>query len=173
MDMLKPQDIVVVMKILAKGQQEWAQGSLAQEIGMSASEVNAGIKRSSLAGLLRKKNDKVIPVKKSIEEFLIHGLKYVFPVVRGEPTRGIPTSSAAPFFKNILSDSADLPPVWPDADGEIKGYALKPLYKCVPFAVKQDQALYQYLSIIDALRSGRAREVSAAKKLLQEALSIK
>ena len=37
---------------------------------MSASEVNAGIKRSSLAGLLRKKNDKVVPVKKAIEEFL-------------------------------------------------------------------------------------------------------
>lgn len=171
--MLKPQDIVIVVKILAKGQQGWAQGSLALEIGMSASEVNAGIKRSSLAGLLRKKNDKVVPVKKSIEEFLVHGLKYVFPVERGEPTRGIPTSGASPVFKNVLSDDPDLPPVWPDADGATKGYALKPLYKCVPFAVKQDKILYQYLSIIDALRGGRAREISAAKKLLQKALFVK
>jgi len=140
---------------------------------MSASEVNAGIKRSSLAGLLRKKNDKVIPVKKSIEEFLVHGLKYVFPVERGEPTRGIPTSGASPFFKNVLTDDSELPPVWPDANGEIKGYSLKPLYKCVSFAVKHDKALYEYLSIIDALRGGRIREISAAKKLLRQALSVK
>ena len=171
--MLKSQDIVLIMKILAKGQQEWAQGSLAQEIGMSASEVNAGIKRSSLSGLLRKKGNKVVPVKKAIEEFLIHGLKYIFPVERGEPTRGIPTSFASPFFKDEFIQDSELPPVWPDANGEVKGYALKPLYKCVPYAVQQDQLLYQYLSIIDALRSGRAREVSAAKKLLQKMLSVK
>ena len=171
--MLKPQDIVVVMKILAKGQQEWAQGSLAVELGMSASEVNAGIKRTCHSGLLRKKDGKVIPVKKSIEEFLIHGLKYVFPTERGEPTRGIPTSYASPFFKDALAQDSELPPVWPDPDGQVKGYALKPLYKCVPYAVKQDQVLYQYLTIIDALRSGRAREMSIAKKLLQQALQPK
>ncbi len=170
--MLKPQDIVIVMKILAKGTQEWAQGSLAVELGMSVSEVNAGIKRSSHAGLLRKKDNKVVPVKKSIEEFLTHGLKYVFPIERGEPTRGIPTSSASPFFKDALVKDSELPPVWADADGKVKGYTLKPLYKCVPYAVKQDHALYQYLAIIDALRSGRAREVNVAKKLLQKAISV-
>jgi len=168
--MLKPQDIVIVMKILAKSEQEWAQGSLAQELGMSASEVNGGIKRASLSGLLYKKDSKVIPVRKAIEEFLIHGLKYVFPVERGEPTRGIPTSYASPFFKESLAEDNELPPVWPDAEGEKKGYALKPLYKCVPQAVKEDQLLYQYLSIIDVLRSGRRREISLAKNLLHKVL---
>lgn len=169
--MLKPQDIVVITKILAKGEREWAQGSLAHELGMSPSEVNAGIKRACHAKLLRRKDNKVLPVRKSIEEFLVHGLKYVFPAERGEPTRGIPTAYASPFFQDVLLQDAELPPVWPDAEGEVKGYALNPLYKCVPFAVKQDQGLYQYMCIIDALRSGRVREVNAAKKLLQKALA--
>jgi len=168
--MLKPQDIVIIMKILAKGEQEWAQGSLAHELGMSPSEVNAGIKRASHANLLQRKDSKVLPIRKSIEEFLIHGLKYVFPVERGEPTRGIPTAYASPFFNDALVDGSELQPVWPDPNGKVKGYALKPLYKCVPNAVKHDQQLYQYLSIIDALRSGRAREVNAAKKLLTKVL---
>jgi hypothetical protein len=29
---------------------------------------------------------------KAVEEFLIHGVKYAFPVQRGEATRGMPTS---------------------------------------------------------------------------------
>lgn len=168
--MLKPQDIVIVLKILAKGGQNWAQGSLAVELGMSASEVNAGIKRSLASGLLRKKNQKVIPVKQAIEEFLIHGLKYVFPVERGEPTRGIAAAYAADIFKNKILISDELPPVWPDPEGEVSGFSLKPLYKSVPYAVKQDPALYEYLSIADVLRSGRAREVKIARKMIHEVL---
>lgn len=56
--MLKPQDVVIVMKILAKQEQSWSQGGLAVELGMSASEVNGGIKRAILSGLLRKKTIK-------------------------------------------------------------------------------------------------------------------
>jgi len=168
--MLKPQDIVIVLKILAKGDQHWAQGSLAVELGMSASEVNAGIKRALASGLLRKKNQKVIPVKQAIEEFLIHGLKYVFPVERGEPTRGIAAAYAADIFKNKILISDELPPVWPDPEGEVSGFSLKPLYKSVPYAVKQDPALYEYLSIADVLRSGRAREIKIARKMIHELL---
>ena len=167
--MLKPQDIVIVLKILARGNESWSQGGLAVELGMSASEVNAGIKRAIASKLLRKHDQKVIPVKSAIEEFLIHGLKYVFPVERGEPTRGLPTAHAAPVFKDKFVESKnDLPPVWPDAEGDAKGYEMKPLYKSVPVAVKQDNVLYDYLAIIDVLRSGRTREVNVAKNMLHK-----
>jgi len=171
--MLKPQDIVIVMKILAKGYEYWSQPLIAMELGMSASEVNSGIKRALISGLLRIKNKKATPVKIAVEEFLIHGLKYVFPIERGEPTRGLPTGYAAEVFDNQFVMSDELPPVWPDAEGVIKGYAVKPLYKSVPFAVKQDQRLYNLLAIIDVLRSGRAREVQLAKKMLHELLQKK
>ena len=168
--MLKPQDIIIVMKILAKSEEPWSQGGLAIELGMSASEVNGSIKRSVLSGLLSKKDKKVKVVKKAIEEFLVHGLKYVFPVERGEPTRGIAAAYAAPVFAGEFVLGDDLPPVWPHAEGEQKGFELKPLYKCVPFAVRNDPVLYDYLAIVDTLRSGRAREVAIAKKLLKEVL---
>ena len=168
--MLKPQDIVVVLKILAKGEEHWAQGSLASELGMSASEVNAGIKRALKSGLLRKNNQKIIPMKQAIEEFLIHGVKYVFPVERGEPSRGIAAAHAADVFKDKLLSSDELPPIWPDPEGSVNGFSFKPLYKSVPFAVKNDPLLYDYLSIVDVLRSGRAREISIAKKMIHEAL---
>lgn len=168
--MLKPQDIVIVMKILAKSEQPWSQGGLAVELGMSASEVNGGIKRASLSGLLRKKDNKVIPNKKAIEEFLLHGLKYVFPAERGEPTRGIAAAYAAPVFNGKFVVSEDLPPVWSYAKGDVKGFMLKPLYKSVPVAVKNDSILYDYMAIVDALRSGRVREVAAAKQLLKDIL---
>lgn len=101
--MLKPQDIVIILKILAKQAQPWSQGGLAVELGMSASEVNAGIKRAVLSGLLHKKHNKVIPNKKALEEFMLHGLKYVFPAERGQPTRGIAAAYAAPVLKGNLS----------------------------------------------------------------------
>jgi hypothetical protein len=168
--MLKPQDIVIVMKILTKDHEPWTQALIALQLGMSVSEVNGGIKRALVSGLLRIKNKKATPVKVAVEEFLMHGLKYVFPIERGEPTRGLPTGYAAEVFENQFAMSDELPPVWPDAEGMIKGYAVKPLYKSVPFAVKQDHKLYNLLAIIDVLRSGRAREVQLAKKMLHEFL---
>ena len=102
MNMLKSQDIVIVMKILAKGHESWSQALIAMELGMSASEVNSGIKRALVSGLLRIKNKKATPVKAAVEEFLIHGLKYAFPIERGEPTRGLPTGYVADVFNDQL-----------------------------------------------------------------------
>jgi hypothetical protein len=40
--------------------------------------------------------------------------------------------------------------------------AFSPLYKSAPKAAREDQALYELLVLIDALRGGRAREREAA-----------
>lgn len=158
------------MKILAKKGQPWTQAGLAFELGMSASEINGGIKRALLSGLLRQKDKKIIPNKKALEEFLLHGLKYVFPIERGEPSRGIAAAYAAPVFDGQFVIGNDLPPIWLHAEGEVKGFELKPLYKCVPFAVKNDALLYDYMAIVDTLRCGRAREIAVAKKMLKNIL---
>jgi len=52
----------------------------------------------------------------------------------------------------------DFPPVWPDPDGEVRGQSFSPLYKSVPKAAQEDDRLYELLSLIDAIRGGRARE---------------
>ena len=40
--MLKPQDILILLKLAARGEEPWRYDLLAKELGMSASEVHAG-----------------------------------------------------------------------------------------------------------------------------------
>lgn len=49
---LKPQDFLVSLKLVAWGEQRWTYARLAQELGISASEAHACIKRGLQAGLL-------------------------------------------------------------------------------------------------------------------------
>lgn len=49
---LKPQDFLVALKLVAWGDQRWTYARLAQELGLSASEAHAAVKRGIQAGLL-------------------------------------------------------------------------------------------------------------------------
>lgn len=49
---LKPQDFLVALKLVALGDQRWTYARLAQELGLSASEAHAAVKRGLQAGLL-------------------------------------------------------------------------------------------------------------------------
>jgi hypothetical protein len=60
--------------------------------------------------------------------------------------------------------------VWPDPHGTVRGETLRPLYKSIPDAARRDEKLYQALSLIDAIRAGRARERALAEKHLREML---
>jgi hypothetical protein len=153
---LKPQDIVILLKLVTKGDDKWSYASLADELFMSSSEVHAGIKRAIAARLMDKYRK--MPIKKSLEEFLIHGVKYAYPPKRGSLTRGLPTSYAGPPLKDIISNSNEPPPVWPDPEGNIRGYEFSPLYKSVPKAAVNDKKFYELLVLVDAIRDGRARE---------------
>jgi hypothetical protein len=84
----------------------------------------------------------------------------------GPLARGTPTAYAAPPLSASISQD-DLPPVWVDPEGKVKGISIEPLYRSVPSAVKSDPALYELLALVDALRMGRARE----RKLAEEQLS--
>ncbi|WP_019218397.1 hypothetical protein [Legionella tunisiensis] len=186
--MLKPQDIVILLKILAnKHPDKLLQKVLALYLCMSGSEIHEGMKRLELSGLLgpiyRKSEDsnsnsnKIIrmPIKSACEECLIYGVKYFFPVQLGSYTRGIPTSYAGPLFEKYIRLGDDPIPVWPYAEGEHRGLALEPLYRSVPQAIAKypDQPFYELLVLIDAIRAGRARERNIAIKLLREKLCLK
>lgn len=187
--MLKGQDIVILLKIfsimtLSKDREEFLpQHKLATYLCMSVSEVNAGIKRLALSRLLglvarndHPKSHKVfLPIKAACEECLISGVKYFFPAQLGGYTRGVATSYAAPVFENQIVLGNDPIPVWPCAEGNRRGLALEPLYRSVPNSLIRypDQLFYDLLSLIDAIRSGRARERNLAIKLLKEKLMSK
>ena len=162
---LKPQDIVILLKIVALGEGQWSYASLAADLAMSTSEIHAGIKRAVTARLMDAQRGR--PLIKSLEEFLIHGVKYAFPPDHGGLTRGIPTGYSAPPLRDMISQPNEPPPVWPDPEGNTRGHEFSPLYKSVPKAVKKDNALYELLAIVDAIRDGRAREREIAIKELK------
>jgi hypothetical protein len=171
--MLKPQDCVVLIKILANPNIEWSQRQLSRVLSISLAEINGGIKRLNEAGLLRKNEDGAFsPNINAAEEFLISSIKFLFPAKLGEYTRGMPTSIAAPIFHEKIAIGNDPIPVWPDAFGEKKGVALEPLYHTIPKALHEnpDQSFYEFLVLIDAIRSGRPRERNLAIALLKEKL---
>jgi hypothetical protein len=166
---LKPQDVLVVLKLLAHPNEAWSYPKLAVELSMSASEVHSSVRRATRSGLLQD-NDRRAPNRKALLEFLVHGLKYVFPAERGGMTRGIPTAHAAPPLRHQFAVSDEPPPVWADAEGTVRGEELEPLYRSVPKAARADKHLYELLALVDAVRSGRARERELAVKELRSRL---
>ncbi len=168
--MLKPQDIVVLLKIHSARSHVWKYAELAGSLGMSASEVHAALKRCQVAGLYEPSSKQIR--NQAVLEFLIHGLKYVFHAHPGPLSRGIPTAHSAEPLKNLLITNSDSTYVWADPSGTVKGQTIIPLYKSVPVAVKNDPELYELLSLIDAIRVGRVREQQLAGRILEERLAV-
>lgn len=161
----KPQDVVVALR-LAMGADAISYADLGNELGMSASEVHAAVRRLQEARLLEPDSRRVR--LEALRNFLVHGVPYAFPARPGPVTRGLPTSWAAPAFAGKIDSSGQAPPVWPDPDGSAQGSAIKPLYPSVPGAARRLPELYDLLALVDALRAGRARERAMAESEIAE-----
>lgn len=152
--MLKPQDILVVLKTVARGPEPWSYSQLAWELGMSASEVHAAIRRLADAGLFRADAGWGMADPEALDEFLVHGLRYVWAGVRGGWVTGTPTAWAVPPLSELVPSNGEPPPVWPDAQGPVQGVSFEPLYKSVPVAAARDARLHVLLALVDAIRGG-------------------
>lgn len=146
--------------------------ALADSTGISKSEVSSALQRCYEVGLAKSDRlEKVPRVNASaLTEFIIYGLKYVFPAKAAEITRGIATAWAAPVLEGQLMSAGELVPVWPDARGNTKGQAVEPLFKSVPNAVRSDPRLYSMLALTDAIRIGQPRERNIASEKLSTML---
>lgn len=142
--------------------------ALALETGISKSQISLSLNRSFDVGLAKLDRKSMLPKanSKALVEFIGYGLRYVFPAKRGVVTRGIATSIAAPVLLGQIMTSGDLPPVWPDALGSVKGVAIEPLHKNIRQAVNNDIVLYGMLALTDAIRIGSSRERNLALKKL-------
>ena len=161
---MSPHDIVILLKIVSYGNKQWFQKPLAQELGISQSEVSKSLNRSKYASLLDPTGKKVM--KLALLDFLQYGIRYVFPQKPGPIVRGITTShSASPLKEQINSTEVF---VWPYAKGNVRGQSIMPLYPSVPEAVQKDEILHKLLALVDALRVGRAREKEIALIELQK-----
>lgn len=169
---LKPQDVLVLLKLVSWRDQPWTYARLAVALGMSPSQVHAAAKRAVAARLAVRDERGVRPQLRNLAEFLVHGVRYVFVAERGEPTRGMPTAHAAVPLKDLLQGSAEPPPVWPHAEGEVRGIAFSPLFHSAPEAARSDPLLYELLALVDGIRGGRARERELASRELRKRLEM-
>lgn len=187
---MKPQDIVLLLKLVAlerpgvvpgvAGVREvppvtddvFSMRALGDATGISKSEVSAALRRCIHAGLARIDHETGRPSANTygLSEFLLHGIKYVFPVKPGRVVRGVPTAHSAPVWNGKLLSGGNQVFVWEDAEGEAVGEQIEPLFKGVPLAARRDPLLYGLLALVDSIRLGRAREAGLAKQWMQEYL---
>jgi hypothetical protein len=161
---MKPQDVVVLLKVIAVNNDNWQQIPLAYSLKMSQSEVSQSVARSRFAGLLDDSGKKVM--RQALYDFLQYGLAVVFPAKPGAVVRGIPTAhSTAPLNREINSGEDY---VWPFAKGNVRGHGITPLYATVPQAALDDEQLYALLALADALRVGKVREKNIAVQELKK-----
>lgn len=148
---------------------KWTYRKLAKQLFISLSEANQAVKRCISAGLLFRVGSRSIRVNRPVLcNFIRYGVGVAFYAEHGRIVRGIPTSYAAPVFKNLIASSDNTPPVWPCARGTVRGVAIAPLYKSVSKAVMIDSWLYRQLAMVDIFRIGTAREKDQALPYLDQ-----
>lgn len=171
---LKPQDVLVLLKVAAHPRQRWTYAALGKALSMSASETHASVKRAMAAGLaVSQGREGWLPVRPALLEFILHGVRYVWPAILGPAKRGVPTAFGAEPLVSMLNATPGEAPVWAHAEGSAKGPTLSPLYRTVPKAALADPELHRLLALLDAVRTGRARERAMAAELLTTALGDK
>jgi hypothetical protein len=167
---LKPFDFVLAVKVAVNKDKDFLIAQLAQEFDVSLSTVHSALRRGEASRLLSRSSGPLRAVRSSLQEFAICGLKYAFPAVLGRSIRGVPTSIGAPVLARHFEATDALVPVWPHPEGKVFGFELVPLHPSVPKAALKDDALYEVLALVDAVRVGAAREREIAVNELQAKL---
>jgi hypothetical protein len=157
MKFLKPQDVLIALRLAAADETVGHYAELAGDLGLSASETHAGVARLKKCALMNPALNRVD--RSALRNFLIHGLRHVFPAEMGPEAKGMPTGvSAAPLKGQLMSEAR----VWKTSKGTVRGRAIEPLYPSAPEAAAKNSALYELLALTDALRVGQARERNLA-----------
>lgn len=152
--MLKGQDIVVLVELLAV-EPDWTIRGLGEGVDLAPGPVHRSLSRLADARLYDAKRRRVI--LGAAEEFLLYGLRFVFPAHPQGEVRGDATAWAAAPLKDLLASVDVLPPVWPTADGSVRGLALTPLHPGAVKAARARPETGERLALLDALRAGDAR----------------
>jgi hypothetical protein len=168
---LKSQDVLLLLKLLSFGLEKRdrpSQADIAETLGLSQPEVVHCFSRLKRSGLLSSQGE-IKPM--AMIEFIVHGLKYVFPAeLSGGMGRGILTcASAIEELKKNLGprEQADQNYVWPSSDGSSRGILVEPIYSSATFAALHDKRLHEFLALVDSIRLGGVRERRLAQERIE------
>ena len=108
---LKPQDLLVLLKVAAHPPQHWTYAVLGEALAMSASEAHACVKRAVACGLaVEPARGEWSPVKPNLLEFMVHGVRYIWPATPGPVKRGVPTAfGAEPLASHLAVAAGEAP----------------------------------------------------------------
>jgi DNA-binding transcriptional MocR family regulator len=138
--MLRGQDVLVLLWLARSAQPPRPVRALANETHLSLAGVQRAVQRLETTGLYDARGRSVSAAH--AEELLLHAVRYAVPAVRGGETRGIPTAWAAAPLNRELANTQELPPVWPDPNGTVRGLEFQPLYPTALLLAKEDESFY-------------------------------
>jgi hypothetical protein len=164
---MRPHDIVILLKMITLGNKKWAMEEMGKSLNISSGEISKAMDRNVMAGLVS--SDKARVNTMALRDFLICGLKYVYPPQLGYSARGIPTAHSAPPVNQHISEGNENY-VWSYYKGTKRGSTIIPLYPNIPKIVEGQPDLYELLVIADTFRVGRVREKEVAKNELDKKL---
>lgn len=165
---IKPQDIVILLKLQAIGEVPWRHVDLATALGLSQTEISFALDRCKTAGFIDSAKKTVN--KAALLEFIVHGIKYVFPAKPGPLAIGILTAHSAPPLSRMIVTSREDPYIWPSFAGKVRGQSITPLHENAPLAAISDSNFHELLALTDIIRTGRSREYKLAVRELEARL---
>ena len=152
---LRPIDVVILLKKITPQGVSMNGKQISESLGISQAEVSVAMERNRIARLVDDSKTRINVL--SFKDFLIHGVRFCFPVRPGGIVRGVSTASSASVVSEVISTNGEVF-VWGDPSGEVRGQSIIPLYSGAVVASRKDPDLYALLVIVDTLRIGGARE---------------
>ena len=156
--MLNGNDALLLIRLAAKND-PWTFRSLGQELAMDPAALHRSVARLRESKLLDE--DRLVN-RSNLEEFLIHALRFLVPAQLGPEARGVPTAWGAKPLRDHVAAGSGPSPVWPDPNGRSRGPSVDPISEHASRIARDDPKLGEWLSLVDALRVGRARERNLA-----------
>lgn len=140
---------------------------LAESIQISPGEISKSTQRLVAAKLVIEREGEYLAEKSALLDWLCYGVRHAYPVEIIGYGRGMPTAWNCPLVKTDIMPP-EPPVVWAVSGGSVEGSMIKPSHASIPFAASNDDLLYEALSLVEAIRMGKPRELAVAR----EALSI-
>ncbi len=171
---LKSQDTLLLVKYWSLKKQGKARNvrDIAEAIGISPGEVSKGTQRLIASHLVVERSGDIFSETGAMLEWLCYGVRYAYSFESTGYGRGMATSWNCPVLKSeIVSPSPAL--VWQTVGGDTEGALIKPIHQSVPLAASRDTLLYQVMSLVEAIRGGKPRELAIARELLTDLIKGK
>lgn len=161
-------DILIAFLLTSEPEHRWEFAEIGAALHVGSATAHRAVGRLERSGLVDASSRQVRRL--ALEEFVCHGLRYVFPAELGAPSLGVPTAHSAPVMASRVASRSSEVIVWPSELGQARGASLTPLHPSAAAVALERPLLYELLALADVLRLGRAREVQIARESLSRRL---